>query len=42
MATTTISMPQELLDWVRDNHISLSSLVQEEIKKLMDNQGGGN
>ena len=35
MATTTVSLPQEQKDFIDENHLCLSSIVQERIKELM-------
>lgn len=35
----TISIPKELDDWVRDNHINLSRLTQDAIRKQINRTG---
>lgn len=34
----SISMPHKYREWVKKNHINLSWLVQEEIKKRMEKE----
>jgi len=35
MVTRTISLPQEMLDWLKDRDMSISKVVQRHIRELM-------
>lgn len=36
MVTKTISLPQEMLDWLKDRDMSISKVVQRHIRELME------
>lgn len=36
MVTKTISLPKEMLDWLKDRDMSISKVVQRHIRELME------
>jgi len=35
MVTRTISLPKEMLDWLKDRDMSISKVVQRHLRELM-------
>lgn len=42
MVTRTISLPQEMLDWIKDRDMSISKVVQRHIRELMEKDAKAN
>ncbi len=38
MVTKTISLPEEMIQWLKDRDMSISKVVQRHIRELMDKE----
>lgn len=38
LVTKNISLPEEMVKWIKDHDLSLSKVVQRHIKQLMENK----
>ena len=39
MVTKTISLPEEMIQWLKDRDMSISKVVQRHIRELMEKEG---